>query len=209
LGTRPDELRLGDDHVLAVGGRRVVAIADLLGDRVLDVTREFHHRSTEPLTTQAGLDGVIGQGEAHVQFAFAAHRVIADVDVDLGLVKLIEITTAQDVGKALNPLSVIGQIHGGTVQGVGLALMEEIQLQDGRITNASFTDYLIPTILDVPPMTVHLLELGDPDAPYGLRGVGEPPTVSSTPAVVAAVRAACGRSLTRIPLRPEYIAGVG
>jgi xanthine dehydrogenase molybdopterin-binding subunit B len=96
-------------------------------------------------------------------------------------------------------------IHGGTVQGVGLALMEEIQLRDGKIRNASFTDYLIPTILDVPPMKVHVLELADPDAPYGLRGVGEPPTVSSTPAVIAAVRAATGRGLSRIPLRPEHI----
>jgi CO/xanthine dehydrogenase Mo-binding subunit len=86
--------------------------------------------------------------------------------------------------------------------------MEEIQVTDGKIANPSFTDYLIPTILDTPPMRVDIMELGDPAAPYGLRGVGEPPTISSTPAVVAALRAACGQPLTRVPVRPEHIVGV-
>ncbi|MGE5286450.1 MAG: molybdopterin cofactor-binding domain-containing protein [Micromonosporaceae bacterium] len=106
---------------------------------------------------------------------------VVDVDTELGLVKVIEITTAQDVGKAMNPLAVLGQIHGGTAQGLGLALMEEIQVTGGLIRNPSFTDYLIPTILDVPPMNVEILEFGDPHAPYGLRGVGEPPAISSAP----------------------------
>jgi CO/xanthine dehydrogenase Mo-binding subunit len=76
------------------------------------------------------------------------------------------------------------------------------------VRNPSFTDYLIPTILDMPPVKLDILELPHPDAPYGLRGVGEPPTVSSTPALVAAVRAATGLALPRVPLRPEYVAGV-
>ena len=103
--------------------------------------------------------------------------------------------------------AVLGQIQGGSTQGMGLALMEEIVVRDGIIRNPSFTDYLIPTILDMPPMRVDVLELADPHAPYGLRGVGEPPTISSTPAIVAAVRAATGRALTRVPIRPEHIVG--
>jgi CO/xanthine dehydrogenase Mo-binding subunit len=179
-------------------------LTEILGEQVVEETREFHHRPTVPLTRDHGGPGDIGQGDAHLQFAFAAHRVVADVDVELGLVRLVEVATAQDVGKALNPLSVVGQIQGGTTQGIGLALMEEIQLKDGKIRNPSFTDYLIPTILDTPPMHVQVLELGDPHAPYGLRGVGEPPTISSTPAVVSALRAASGRPLTRVPVRPEH-----
>jgi CO/xanthine dehydrogenase Mo-binding subunit len=140
-----------------------------------------------------------------VQYAFAAHRATVDVDVELGLVRVVEIVTAQDVGKAVNPQAVRGQIAGGTMQGLGLAVMEEIQLIDGLIRNPSFTDYLIPTILDAPPMRIEVLELADPYAPYGLRGVGEPPTISSTPAVVAAIRAATGRPLTRVPVRPEHL----
>ena len=78
-------------------------------------------------------------------FAFAAHRAVVDVDTELGLVRVVEIATAQDVGKAMNPLAVEGQIEGGIAQGLGLALMEEIQVVDGLVRNASFTDYLIPT----------------------------------------------------------------
>jgi CO/xanthine dehydrogenase Mo-binding subunit len=196
------------DRVAAMAAERGLAdaapLTEILGERVVEETREFHHRPTVPLTRDHGGPGDIGQGDAHLQFAFAAHRVVADVDVELGLVRLVEVATAQDVGKALNPLSVVGQIQGGTTQGIGLALMEEIQLKDGKIRNPSFTDYLIPTILDTPPMHVQVLELGDPHAPYGLRGVGEPPTISSTPAVVSALRAASGRPLTRVPVRPEH-----
>jgi CO/xanthine dehydrogenase Mo-binding subunit len=134
---------------------------------------------------------------------------VVDVDVDLGLVKVVELATAQDVGRAINPLAVRGQIQGGTAQGLGLAVMEEIQLAEGRLRNPSFTDYLIPTILDMPPMRIDVLELGDPTAPYGLRGVGEPPTISSTPAIVAAIRAATGRDLRRVPVRPEHITRTG
>jgi CO/xanthine dehydrogenase Mo-binding subunit len=150
---------------------------------------------------------VTGQGNSHTQFAFCVHRAVVDVDVELGLVKVVELAAVQDVGKILNRVALEGQIHGGSAQGLGLALMEEIQVSEGRIVNPSFTDYLIPTILDMPPMRLDILEHPDPHAPYGLRGAGEPSTLSATPAVVAAIRAACGRPLTRVPVRPEHITG--
>jgi xanthine dehydrogenase D subunit len=177
-------------------------LASLLGDEVIEETVTWRHRPTHPI------DPETGQGNAHVQYAFAAHRAVVDVDTELGLVKVVELTSAQDVGKAMNPLALEGQIHGGTAQGLGLALMEEIQVADGAVRNPSFTDYLIPTILDMPPMNLDILELADPHAPYGLRGVGEPPTISSTPAIVAAVRAATGRPLRRVPIRPDDIVGL-
>ncbi len=173
-------------------------LAGLLGEPA-EATVTWRHRPTHPL------DPETGQGRAHVQYAFAAHRAVVDVDTELGLVKVVEIATAQDVGKAINPQAVEGQIHGGIAQGLGLAVMEEIQVSGGVVRNPSFTDYLIPTILDMPPVRLDVLELADPHAPYGLRGVGEPPTISSTPAVVAAIRAATGRDLTRVPVRPEHI----
>ena len=175
-------------------------LAELL-DEPAEQTVTWRHRPTYPL------DPETGQGQAHVQYAFAAHRAVVDVDTELGLVKVVEIATAQDVGKAMNPQAVEGQIQGGIAQGLGLAVMEEIQVADGLVRNPSFTDYLIPTILDMPPVRLDVLELADPNAPYGLRGVGEPPTISSTPAVVAAIRAATGRELTRVPVRPEHITG--
>ena len=174
-------------------------LPELLGGEAVQATREFRHRPTQPL------DPNTGQGDAHVQYAFAAHRAVVDVDVELGLVRVVEIATAQDVGRAINPQAVEGQVEGGTAQGLGLALMEEVQVQGGLVRNPSFTDYLIPTILDMPPLHAEILELGDPEAPYGLKGVGEPPAISSTPAIVAAIRAATGRPLVRVPVRPGDI----
>ncbi len=177
------------------------ALAELLGTDAIEHTVEWRHRPTSTL------DPVTGQGNAHVQYAFAAHRAVVDVDVELGLVRVVELACAQDVGRAMNPDAVLGQIHGGTAQGLGLAVMEEVLVVDGLVKNPSFTDYLIPTILDMPPMTVDVLELADPHAPYGLRGVGEPPTISVTPAIVAAIRAATGVPLRRVPVRPEHLTG--
>ncbi len=203
LGRAAAELALSGGQVVArsAPGTVLVTLADLLGDEGVEETREYHHRPTMPL-------GADGQGEAHVAFGFAAHRAVVDVDTELGLVKVVEIATAQDVGTAINPQAVEGQIEGGIAQGLGLALMEEIQVAGGKVRNPSFTDYLIPTVLDMPPVKAEVLELGHPDSPYGLRGVGEAPTISSTPAIVAAVRAASGRPLTRVPVRPEHIVGL-
>src|ERR687883_1377067 len=142
-------------------------------------------------------------------FAFAAERAVVEVDEDLGLVRVVQIAAAQDVGRALNPQAVYGQIEGGTAQGLGLALMEEIQTRDGLITNASFTDYLIPTALDMPPVEAELVEHEEPEAPYGAKGVGEPPTVVSTAAIVAALRDATGRELARVPVKPDDVVGLG
>ncbi|HEX3589887.1 MAG TPA: xanthine dehydrogenase subunit D [Pseudonocardiaceae bacterium] len=200
-GVRRRELSLHDGKIVAERDGVLGDLVDALGDDVVEETVEWRHRPTEPI------DPETGQGNAHVQYAFAAHRAVVDVDVELGLVRVVALDCAQDVGRAINPQAVLGQIHGGSAQGLGLAVMEEIQISDGRIRNPSFTDYLIPTILDMPPMRVDVLELADPHAPYGLRGVGEPPTISSTPAIVAAIRAATGLPLTRTPVRPEHITG--
>ncbi|HEV3102274.1 MAG TPA: xanthine dehydrogenase subunit D [Candidatus Dormibacteraeota bacterium] len=190
-------MRLEGDAIVAANGDVILALATLLGEEVIDETREFRPRRT------SRLDPETGQANAHMQFAFAAHRAVVDVDTELGLVKVVELATAQDVGKAINPQAVQGQLEGGAAQGLGLAVMEEIQVKDGVIRNPSFTDYLLPTTLDMPPVRMDILELGDPNSPYGLKGVGEPPTISSGPAIVAAIRAASGRPLARVPVRPH------
>ncbi len=178
---------------------------DARGGGEVDVERVYRHERTTPLDPESGQ--VTGE-RAHVAFACSAMKVVAEVDVELGLTRVVWIGTAQDVGRAVNPQAVEGQIEGGTAQGLGLALMEELQTRDGRIVNASFTDYLIPTTLDMPPVQSVLVEDPEPGAPYGAKGVGEPPTVVSTAAIVAALRAATGRELARAPVRPDDIAGV-
>jgi xanthine dehydrogenase D subunit len=200
-GVPADELSVSNGAVVAPRREALCDISDLLLDGEIEETVEWHHAPTFPLDED-------GQGDTFLQVAFSAHRAVVDVDTELGLVRVVELATAQEVGKALNPKQVEGQIHGGSAQGLGLALLEEIQVKDSKVMNPSFTDYLLPTILDMPPMKVEILEHGDPSAPYGLKGVGEPPNISTPPAVVAAVRAATGRELNRVPLRPEQIAGL-
>ena len=197
-----DALRLGIDgtDVVDTMGDLRVPVADATAGVEFEETFEHHHRPTEELDE-------LGQGDCHTAFAFVAHRAVVDVDPELGLVKVVQVATAQDVGRALNPLSVIGQIEGGIAQGLGLAVMEEIIQVDGFVRNASFTDYLLPTMLDMPPVVASLIEEPEPMAPLGAKGVGEPPTVSSTPAIVAAIRDAIGRDLRRVPVRPTDIIG--
>ncbi len=201
LGGNLDDLSIDDEMVFSESRGMLVPLAELLGEGEIEETFEFHHKETFPFDEN-------GQGNAHVQFAFAAHRAVVEVDTELGLVRVVEIATAQDVGKAMNPQALEGQIEGGIAQGLGLALLEEIQIQEGKIQNASFTDYLIPTILDMPSVRAEILELADPEAPYGLRGAGEPPTITSTPAIVSALRAATGQELARVPVKPEQIVGI-
>jgi xanthine dehydrogenase D subunit len=193
------QLDIIDGRIVSRDGALDVAIADASPGAIFEREVEFHHRLTHPLDRD-------GQGEAHVSLACAAHRAVVDVDVDLGLVRVVQIATAQDVGKALNPLQVVGQIEGGIAQGLGLAVMEELILDQGRPLNPSFTDYLIPTALDTPQVVAALVEEPEPGAPFGAKGVGEPPTISSTAAIVAALRDATGRPLTRVPVRPQDIA---
>jgi CO/xanthine dehydrogenase Mo-binding subunit len=196
----PVELDIVEGRVVSRDGTVDLPVVDLYPGETFEATEEFHHTVTHPLDTD-------GQGDAHVSFACAAHRAVVDVDAELGLVRVVHIATAQDVGKVLNPVQCVGQIEGGIAQGVGLAVMEELLVDGGVVQNPSFTDYLIPTALDAPTVEMALIEEPEPGAPFGAKGVGEPPTISSTPAIVAAIRAATGRPLTRVPVRPDDITG--
>jgi CO/xanthine dehydrogenase Mo-binding subunit len=195
-----DPIRLlidGTDVVDSIGDFRI-SVTDATDGVTFSETFEHHHRKTEDLDEN-------GQGNCHVAFAFVAHRAVVDVDCDLGLVKVVQIATAQDVGRVLNPLSALGQLEGGIAQGLGLAVMEEIILDNGKVRNPSFTDYLLPTALDAPVVVAVMIEEPEPQAPLGAKGIGEPPCISVTPAIVAAIRAATGKALSRVPVRPQDI----
>ena len=189
--------RLDDEGVWS-GDELVGSMAELVAAG-WEETSTFRHPPTEAPDED-------GQGSPHADFAVAGHRAVVDVDSELGLLRVVRVDTAQDVGRALNPESIRGQIEGGIMQGVGLAIMEELILDGGRISNATFTDYLLPTILDAPAVEALLIEQDGSWGPFGAKGVGEPPTISSTPAVVAAVRSATGRRLFRVPIRPQDVA---
>ena len=199
-GTPVGALEVADGLVRGQG--LSLDLAEVAPGVTFEETAVFRHRPTAPLDSQ-------GQGDAHVSLVCAAHRAIVDVDPELGLVRVVQINTAQDVGRALNPLAVQGQIEGGIAQGVGLAVMEELVVDTRSPSQRAFTDYLIPTALDMPEVRYTLIEEPEPGAPFGAKGVGEAPTVSSTGAVAAAVRAATGLALRRVPIRPEDIALAG
>ena len=194
----PIRFAIEDDEIVDTAGTFRMSVIEASQGITISETYEHHHRPTEELDEN-------GQGNCHVAFAFVAHRAVVDVDPELGLVKVVQIATAQDVGQVLNPLSLLGQIEGGIAQGLGLAVMEEIIVQDGRVRNPSFTDYLLPTALDAPVVIARMVEEYEPQAPLGAKGVGEPPCISVTPAIVAAIRDAIGKDIPRCPVRPQDI----
>lgn len=198
-GIAADRLAVEDGRIVSFDRLIDVPVARA-SDRPLEAEVEHHHRPTFPM------DPVTGQGDTDVSWVFAAHRAVVDVDLDLGLVRVVQMAVGQDVGRALNPQAVVGQIEGAVSQGVGLAVMEEVVIAAGLVQNPSFTDYLIPTFADMPPVEVTLIEEPEQGAPFGAKGAGETSSLPSTPAVAAAIRAATGLELPRVPIRPEDIA---
>ena len=142
-----------------------------------------------------------GQGSPYASYAFGAQIAQVEVDLAFGTTTVRHIIAAHDVGRAINPTLVIGQIHGGIAQGIGLALMEEYI--PGRTDNLH--DYLIPTIGDVPPITTILIEQPDPHGPHGAKGVGEPALIATAPAILNAIADATGARLTQIPATPARL----
>lgn len=152
----------------------------------------------DPPTTM--LDGN-GQGVPYATYGFAAQMALVEVDTELGTVKVKKIIAAHDVGKAVNPTQVEGQIHGGIAQGLGLALMEEYL--PGRTENLH--DYLIPTVGDVPEIEVIMIEDAEPLGPFGAKGVGEPGLVPTAPAILGAIRHATGVRVAEVPVLPHRL----
>ena len=179
---------------------RLAAQGGLLAEPVTE-TAVYHHRPT------TGFDSA-GHGDIHAAFTFAAERAVVEVDTELGIARVLHVAAAIDAGKVLNPAGFEGQIEGGTAQGLGFALMEELQADNGVVRNPSFTDYLIPTFLDMPPVQTYAVEEPDPGSPYGLKGIGEAPVIVSTAAIVAALRDATGRELNRAPVTPDDLIGL-
>jgi xanthine dehydrogenase D subunit len=189
-----------EDGLIRRDGAPVGEVIDFLKEPVV-ATRVFRHRTTTAMDHR-------GQGDVHVLFAFCAQRAVVEVDEELGLVRVVQVASAMDPGRSINPQGVEGQSEGGTAMGLGLAVMEEIQVTDGIIGNASFTDYLIPTILDMPPVVTEIVEAPEPDVPYGVKGAGENATIVATAAIVSALRDATGRELNRVPVRPDDLVGL-
>ncbi|MFO1067931.1 MAG: molybdopterin cofactor-binding domain-containing protein [Geminicoccaceae bacterium] len=204
LDLRRQLLRLvnaGETSSLALDGDRL-RIRDGGVEHIVELGRlpeELRGRGYwDPPTTPLDADG---QGEPYASYGFAAQLAQVEVDVELGTTTVQRIWAAHDVGKAVNPTLVEGQIHGGIAQGLGLALMEEFV--PGR--NENLHDYLIPTVGDVPPVEVILIDADERLGPFGAKGVGEPALVPTAPAILGAIRHATGVWPAKVPVTPDRL----
>lgn len=198
---------VGEPGRFALDGR-TLRVSDGVTDQVIDLARLpaagengdvlVGEGRFDPPTTPLDADG---QGIPYATYSFSAQLALVEVDIELGTTKVLRIAAAADVGKAINPTQVEGQLHGGVAQGLGLALMEEYI--PGRTENLH--DYLIPTIGDVPPIDTYIIEDEEPLGPFGAKGIGEPALVPTAPAILNAIRHATGARVTRVPATPDRL----
>ena len=194
------DVRLAIDGRMLIGEANGVRRSADLRDWPVDAHGDLVSASGyfNPPTVPLDADG---QGVPYATYGFAAQVAELEVDIELGTVRLLHIHAAHDVGRAINPTLVEGQVHGGIAQGIGMALMEEYV--NGRTDNLH--DYLIPTVGDVPPITVHLIEDPEPLGPWGAKGVGEPALVATAPAILNAIHAATGVRMREVPVTPSRL----
>jgi CO/xanthine dehydrogenase Mo-binding subunit len=196
----------GEAALLSLEGGRLVVRQDTVV-RSIDLAalpRDAHgyvqcaEETFDPPTSPLDADG---QGKPYAVYGYGAHLAEVEVDTQLGLVKVLRIIAAHDVGRAINPILVEGQIEGGVAQGIGMALMEEFT--PGRGENLH--DYLIPTIGDVPPITAILIERASSAGPFGAKGIGEQALIPTAPAILNAIHHATGARITQIPATPARL----
>lgn len=196
----------GPDAVISLSGGEV-QVTDAGRTQTLDLSRLDPNAEGYVLMAQETYDPPIkpldenGQGVPYAQFGYAAHLVVVEVDIALGLCKPLRFVAAHDVGRAINPLLVEGQVQGGIAQGLGMALMEEYI--PGRTENLH--DYLIPTIGDIPPIETLILEVADAHGPYGAKGLGEHVLIPTAPAIFNAIYHATGAKVTHAPATPTRL----
>jgi CO/xanthine dehydrogenase Mo-binding subunit len=158
---------------------------------------------TAPFTD--GIDPETGQGDVFPDFTFGAQAVEVAVDTETGEIAVLKSVAAHDVGRAINPAAVEGQIQGGAAQGMGYALMEEFVVQEGLTKTPSLSEYLIPTAKDFPTTEAIIMESGTGVGPFGAKGIGEPALTPAAPAIANAVADAIGVRIDELPITPERV----
>ncbi|MFP3992536.1 molybdopterin cofactor-binding domain-containing protein [Streptomyces sp. E11-3] len=197
FGMSTELLQITDGKITSYDGVLSTTVMEAMDGKELWATAQCRPHPTEPLDET-------GQGDAFVGLAFAAIRAVVDVDVELGSIRVVELAIAQDVGRVLNPAQLAARIEAGVTQGVGAALTENLRTPRGLVRHPNLTGYALPTSLDAPDIRiVKLVEERDVVAPFGAKAASAVPVVTSPAAVAAAVRAATGRPVNRLPIRPQ------
>ncbi len=212
LGCAPEAVVFEDGRVKAAdnvasdgAGTEGISLGELVRlceARSVDPTvlHVFH-----PDAKRRGFDPQTGQGGSFPDYTYGTHAAEVEVDLETGEIVVLKYAACHDVGLAINPLRVEGQIQGGAMQGLGYALMEEIILDEGRIASSLFANYLIPTSDDMPDVMVDIVESGEGKGPMNARGIGEPPIGNSAPTIANAITDAIGCRPTRLPITPERV----
>ncbi|MFE7618868.1 xanthine dehydrogenase family protein molybdopterin-binding subunit [Streptomyces sp. NPDC057496] len=197
FGMSTELLQIADGKITSYDGVLSTTVTEAMDGKELWATAQCRPHPTEPLDES-------GQGDAFVGLAFCAIRAVVDVDIEIGSVRVVEMALAQDVGRVLNPAQLAIRIEAGVTQGIGAALTENLRSARGLIRHPDLTGYTLPTALDAPDIRiVELIEERDVVAPFGAKPASAVPVVTSPAAVAAAVRAATGRPINRLPIRPQ------
>lgn len=162
-------------------------------------TGTYNPPTSEVLNPETGL------GDPYGAYSYATQIAEVEVDTETGEVTLLSLVAAQDVGRAINPMAVEGQIQGGVAHGIGYGLMEEVVIENGIIQNPSFSELFIPTSLDIPPIHSIIVEEPEPTGPFGAKGTGEPPACPTAAAIINAVYDAVGVEITSTPVTAEKV----
>ena len=205
LKRTPDELDLSQGKVTdRASGEPLESIGKIIrglhfGARnELIMTTDFFEPSSSPPDEKH-------MGNISPCYAFGTHVAEVEVDLDTGVVKVLRISAAHDVGRVINRLGIEGQVEGGIAQGIGYCLAEEVKVEGGRVLNPSFTDYKLFAATDLPDLDISFVETNDPAGPYGAKGIGESPLIPVAPAIANAVYNATGVRITELPLTPERV----
>jgi CO/xanthine dehydrogenase Mo-binding subunit len=168
--------------------------------------------STAHLSTWRAQSGVFdprtGQGETFPDYTYGTHAADVEVDTETGQVRVLRYAACHDVGRAINPMRVEGQIQGAVMQGLGYALAEDLCISGGYVQAALFASYLIPTALDFPDVLTGVIESGEGKGPLGARGIGEPPIGNVAATIASAIADATGVRPAELPMTPERVLGL-
>ena len=205
LGVPADQLEARDRRIQVKGfEQKHLSIGDVAFQSQVKLGRPaVGTASFNPPTVP--LDPETGQGKPFSTYVYATQIAEVEVDTETGWVDVLRVVAAHDCGRVINPMLVEGQIEGGVGMGIGFALGEEILFEDGMQVNPNFTDYVMPTIMDVPPIDVVMVEKHDPTGPFGAKGVGEPTLVPTAAAILNAIYDAVGVRIRSLPATPEKV----
>jgi CO/xanthine dehydrogenase Mo-binding subunit len=206
LGVRAGELEFADGRVGAADAGASITLAELAA------ACDQRAISTAHLSTwraeSGSFDPRAGQGDTFPDYTYGTHAADVEVDTETGQVTVLRYAACHDVGRAINPMRVEGQIQGGAMQGLGYALTEDMGIEDGYVQAALFANYLIPNAQDFPDVLVDIVESGEGKGPLGARGIGEPPIGNVAATIASAVADAIGVRPAELPMTPERILGL-